>query len=186
MTSLAYLRLFVAGAILSILLLFSPALAAQTSTPPKVSKLPPSDERWALVIGISKYEDPEFNPLYGQNDAKKIAADLEQYAGFLHDQIILLTDDQPKDQKPERERILWWLASIGNMSSPQGLILIYFSGHGGEIGGESYLFPQKVHQNNNPTYLEQNAIPVHLIWDTLKTAPAKQIIVLMDACRNDP
>jgi photosystem II stability/assembly factor-like uncharacterized protein len=186
MTCSIYSRLFVVGTILLSLALFSPVLTAQTSMRQKISKLPPSEERWALVIGISKYDDPELNPLYGQNDAKKIAADLEHYAGFLHDQIILLTDDQPEDHKPERERILWWLASVGNMSSPQGLVLIYFSGHGGEIGGKSYLLPQKAHQNNNPIYLEQNAIPVQLIWDTLKTAPAKQIIVLVDACRNNP
>lgn len=186
MTRSIDLRLFVAGAIFIILVVFSRALTAQISTLPEtVNELPPSSERWALVIGVSKYDDPALNPLYGQNDAKKIATDLERYAGFDRDQIFLLTDDQPKDHQPTRERILFWLSDLKQHASPQGLLLVFFSGHGMESQGESYLMPKDAYQSWDATYLQQNAVRVKDLSDSLRGSYAKQIIVLVDACRNN-
>jgi hypothetical protein len=181
------LRLFRAGVVSLILLLSSLELTAQTSTIPQtVTELPPSSERWALVIGISKYDDPSLNPLFGQNDAKKIAADLERYAGFDHGQVLVLTDDQPADRQPRRERILWWLSVLKQNASPQGLLLVFFSGHGLESQGESFLIPKEAHLNFDRTYLEQNAVPIEVVSKSLREAQAKQIIVLVDACRSNP
>ncbi|HWN99481.1 MAG TPA: hypothetical protein VNS63_09450, partial [Blastocatellia bacterium] len=37
----------------------------------KVSVLPGSEKRWALIVGIDRYEDPQINGLdAGSNDAK--------------------------------------------------------------------------------------------------------------------
>src|SRR5262245_42510818 len=47
-----------------------------------VRELPPPPDRWALVVGISNYEDKHLNSLYGQQDATAIASDLKQYAAF--------------------------------------------------------------------------------------------------------
>jgi hypothetical protein len=94
MTKVASLRLFIVGIVILTAGLLPRNLPPQTSALPRtVNTLPPYSERWALVIGINKYEDPNLNPLYGQNDAAKIASDLEQYAGFEHDHIFLVTDD---------------------------------------------------------------------------------------------
>jgi len=40
-------------------------------------------KRWALVIGVDKYTDPQISPLKGSdNDARLIADALVRYAGF--------------------------------------------------------------------------------------------------------
>jgi hypothetical protein len=156
------------------------------AVPGSVSQLPPSSERWALVIGVSRYDDPNLNPLYGQNDAKKIAKDLEQYAGFPPLQIILLTDDQPRDHQPTRERIWFWLSVIKQNASPAGLIMIMFSGHGLQSGGSTFLMPRDAYLNFDETYLTQNAISADVLNDSLRSSLAKQVILLVDACRNNP
>jgi len=173
-----HLRLFIVGMIVSTASLFPSLFFAQAPANPKtVSELPPPSERWALVIGINKYDDPNLNPLYGQNDAKKIAADLKQYAGFDPDQIILLTDDQRADHQPKRERILYWLSALKQYASPQGLLLVFFSGHGMEVKGEDFLMPQDAHLSFDKDYLEQNAIPVESVSKSIREscAPASAV-----------
>lgn len=155
-------------------------------TAPKISQLPPTSDRWALVIGINKYDDLSFNPLYGANDAKKIADDLIAYAGFPSDQVILLNDNQPSDHQPTRERILWWLSSLKENASPSGLMLIAFSGHGIQSQAKSFLMPRDAHVNFDPDYLTENAVNADNITTSLRGSQATQVIVLVDACRNDP
>ena len=158
----------------------------QSSAGSPISSLPPDSDRWALVIGISKYEDGALNPLYGANDARRIAEDLNTYAGFRKDQIILLTDDQPADRQPRRERILFWLSSLKQNATQSGLLLIAFSGHGIESGNKTFLMPIDAHLNFDPIYLTRNAIMVDDFTESLRDSPAKQVIVLMDACRSNP
>jgi len=182
MVSPIHSKPLVVGLIFSILVAFPLAVKAQTpAVPESVSSLPPSSERWALIIGVNNYDDPSLNALYGQNDAKKIASDLERYAGFEHDQIFVLTDDQPKDHQPNRERMLFWLSVLKQNASPQGLLLVFFSGHGLESQGESFLMPKEAHLNFDKTYLEQNAVPVEVVSKSLRNSVAKQVIVLVDA-----
>src|SRR5581483_11469580 len=58
----------------------------------EVKSLPVSAKRWALVIGVDKYVDPQISPLKGSdNDAKQIADALTRYSGFPQDQVILLS-----------------------------------------------------------------------------------------------
>jgi uncharacterized caspase-like protein len=187
------------GCALALILLTSTLTKAQTQPPaadqaslPKpapasITQLPPSSDRWALVIGVSIYDDPNLNPLYGSNDAQTIAADLTTDAGFPKDQVFLLTDDQPPDHKPTRERILFWLSSLKQNASPNALILVAFSGHGLESGGKSFLMARDTHLNFDAVYLTQNAVDIETdITHSLRDSMAKQIIVFIDACRNNP
>lgn len=187
MTFHVYLRLFIVGIILSVMIVFPPVLTAQgTDKLQTVTKLPPSSERWALVVGISHYKGSGFNDLYGQNDAKRIASDLEQYAGFDPQQVILLTDDQDRQHQPTQNNILLWLTSIKKNASPKGLLLFFFSGHGIEIEGENFLIPQGTSLNFDKTFMERTAVQLKDINDMLAKSHAKQVIVLVDACRNNP
>ena len=52
------------------------ALLGQT---PNVLELPPKENRWALVIGVSNYDDRSFEPLAGDQDAKIIAKALVKH-----------------------------------------------------------------------------------------------------------
>src|SRR5882762_3207376 len=62
------------------------------STPPQSRQLqqiepvknwPSKAKRWALVIGVDKYRDPQISPLKGSdNDAHALVDALVRYAGF--------------------------------------------------------------------------------------------------------
>lgn len=151
-----------------------------------VRELPSGSERWALVVGIGKYEDPDLNKLFGPNDAATLARDLERYAGFPHDHIIVLSDHEPPSRQPKRERILYWLSNVKRNATAKSLILFAFSGHGISVGGESYLMAIDTYLSSDPVYLTKNAVSSTDISNSLRESKATQVILLLDACRNNP
>jgi len=74
-------------------------LSSAVSQSDQIKTLPVGTKRWALVIGVDKYLDPQISPLKGSdNDARLIADALVRYAGFPQDQVILLSTDQPLER----------------------------------------------------------------------------------------
>lgn len=68
-----------------------------------VRQLPPPSERWALVVGIGKYDvGSNLSDLQGDIDATAFARTLEERAGFRNDHIVLLADQDTKDCRPLR------------------------------------------------------------------------------------
>ena len=93
--------------------------------------LPSKAKRWALVVGVDKYADPQISPLRGAaNDARTLAEALVRYAGFPADQVILLATDQPAERQPTRVNLLRRLSNLAGAVPKDGLLLISFSGHG--------------------------------------------------------
>src|SRR5258708_31395257 len=90
-----------------------------------VKELPSKGKRWALVIGVDKYSDPQISPLKGSdNDARLIADSLVRYAGFPQDQVILLSTDQPAERQPTRVNILRRLSNLSTAVPKDGLLLV--------------------------------------------------------------
>ena len=154
-----------------VFIFFSSTAWAQTGKSAHVKELPPSSDRWALVVGIGKYDDPHLNGLFGENDATRIAADLKAYAAFPADQVILLSNNEPADHQPTRERILYWLSIIKQNASPQGLILIAYSGHGMVFQRHSFLMPKDLRVSSDPIYVTQSALDADLISGSLRDHP---------------
>src|SRR5712691_2393214 len=74
----------------------TPEPARQLQQPDPVKTFPAKAKRWALVIGVDKYSDPQISQLKGaDNDARMLSDSLVRYAGFPQDQVILLSTDQP-------------------------------------------------------------------------------------------
>jgi len=69
---------------------------------------------------------------------------------------------------------------------PDGLILISFAGHGVERGGHAFLLPADSQVSNDVELLEQTAINVSQIRDRIKKIGVRQVLMILDACRNDP
>ena len=60
-----------------------------------VEQLPSKSKRFAIVIGVDRYDDPQINGLQGAvNDAKALVAALTQTAGFPEEQVIRLSNDR--------------------------------------------------------------------------------------------
>src|SRR5215510_5917974 len=64
--------------------------------PENVKALPTQNKRWALLIGVDKYEDSNISSLKGAaNDARTLHESLIRSAGFPEDQVIVLSSDAP-------------------------------------------------------------------------------------------
>jgi tetratricopeptide (TPR) repeat protein len=164
----------------------SPANSAASQLD-QVSTLPVKSKRWALVIGVDKYTDPQISPLKGSdNDARLIADALVRYAGFPQDQVILLSTDQPTERQPTRVNILRRLSNLSTAVPKDGLLLISFAGHGMERGGQAFLLPADAQVSDQISFLEETAISVNRVKERIKETGVGQVVVLLDACRNDP
>src|SRR5215210_8922937 len=184
------------SAILLLLLIIPSTASAQGQTDGRglklassaqVKTLPGSPKRYALVIGVDQYADTQITTLGGAvNDARTLANALVQYAGFPSDQVTLLASDQPVERQPTRGNILRRLSNMAAVVPPDGLLLISFAGHGIERGGQAFLLPSDSQVSNDVDLLEQTAINVTQVKDKIKKIGVKQVLMILDACRNDP
>ena len=164
-----------------------PSTASAVPQDNQVSALPVSAKRWALVIGVDKYQDPQISPLKGSdNDARLIANALVRYAGFPQDQVILLSTDQPLERQPTRVNILRRLSNLSTAVPKDGLLLVSFAGHGMERGGQAFLLPADAQISDQISFLEETAISMNRVKERIKETGVGQVLVLLDACRNDP
>jgi hypothetical protein len=152
-----------------------------------VKNWPSKAKRWALVIGVDKYRDPQISPLKGSdNDAHTLADALVRYAGFPSDQVILMSTDQPEERQPSRVNILRRLSNFASIVPKDGLLLVSFAGHGMERNGQAFLLPTDAQISEDVSFLEETAVSVARIKDRIRATGVGQVIFLLDACRNDP
>jgi uncharacterized caspase-like protein len=151
-----------------------------------VKTLPAKNKRWALIIGIDKYEDSQITQLSGAaNDAKLLADALIRHAGFPEDQVVLITSDSSTN-RPTRGNILRRLSNLRGVVPKDGLLFVAFAGHGIERGGHAYLLPADSQVSDDVRLLEDTAVNVTRIRDTIKEAGIQQVVFVVDACRSDP
>jgi hypothetical protein len=152
-----------------------------------VRQLPTKAKRFAIVIGVDRYDDTQITTLGGAvNDAKTLANALVQYAGFPSDQVTLLASDQPVERQPTRGNILRRLSNLSAVIPKDGLLLLAFAGHGIERGGQAFLLPSDAQVSNDVDLLEQTAINVKQVKDKIQKTGVGQVLMILDACRNDP
>jgi len=109
-----------------------------------------------------------------------------KYAGFPPDQVILLATDQPVERQPTRVNLLRRLSNLAAAVPKDGLLLISFSGHGMERAGHAFLLPSDAQISDQISFLEDTAISVTRMRDLIRSTGVPQVMVLLDACRNDP
>ena len=152
-----------------------------------VKDWPSKAKRWALIVGVDQYRDGQINALKGSvNDAHSLANALVTYAGFPQDQVIVLATDQPEERQPTRINILSYLSNLASLVPKDGLFLFSFAGHGTERDGQAFLIPSDARWTRDVSLLEESAVSVTRMHDRIKAIGVGQVIVLLDACRNDP
>jgi hypothetical protein len=136
---------------------------------------------------VDQYSDTQISTLGGAvNDAKTLADALTRFAGFPKDQVTLLASDQPAERQPTRGNILRRLSNLAAVIPPDGLLLVSFAGHGIERSGQAFLLPSDAQVSDDVELLEQTAINVAQVKDRIKKIGVGQVLMLLDACRNDP
>jgi uncharacterized caspase-like protein len=134
---------------------------------------PAEARRVALVIGNAAYKlGPLANPV---NDASAVADALDRQLKF--DKVILkrnLSFDQFRAA----------LAELSHEASGADLGVVYFAGHGIEVGGRNFLIPVDA-ALARPGALDLEAIPLDTVLGQLEGVRRLKLVIL-DACRNNP
>jgi len=146
--------------------------AATGPTRPPVAA-PPGERRVALVIGNSNYRAAPVLP-NAQHDAEAIAAALRR-VGF---DTVNLGSDLPK------EKLIDALRSFAREAEQADWALIYYAGHGIELGGVNYLIPVDARLETDRD-VQFEALPLDQLLSTVEGA-RKLRIILLDACRENP
>jgi hypothetical protein len=154
-----------------------PAPAVAVAAPPSAPAAPATsaapERRIALVIGNSRYaaQAPLRNPA---NDATAIAGALRA-AGF---QEVDTANDLSRDA------LVKALHDFQDKADGSDWALIYFSGHGVEVGGTTYVVPTDARLRNDRD-IQDEAITVNRLMEDVSGA-RKLKIVIVDACRDNP
>ncbi len=131
-----------------------------------------AEQRIALVVGISAYKQaPELpNP---RNDARAMGAALRKL-GF--------TVDEKYDL--DNRGLAEALREFGIKAGQADVALLYFAGHGMQVGGTNFLIPADARLERERD-LVYEALPLNLPMGELAQA-RKLGILILDACRNNP
>jgi hypothetical protein len=155
--------------------------------PEPITALPSQTKRWALLIGVDRYEDSNIGPLRGAaNDANSLKGVLIRYAGFPQDQVIVLSTNEPPERQPTRKNILKRLSNLSGLIPKDGLLLISFAGHGIDRNGRAFLIPSDATLTEDLGLLEETAVSVNHVKQRIKDTGIQQVMILLDACRAYP
>jgi hypothetical protein len=157
---------------------------AAAPPPPPV---PVQPDRWAVVIGAGRYEDPAIPRLqYTVPDADAMHRFLTGPGGFKPEHVLLLTDRT--ERKPTLRNLKWALGTfLARSARKDDTVLIFFAGHGApepdprgleRDGLAKYLVPTDADLDD----LYATALPMEELQTIFGRIEAERIVVMLDAC----
>lgn len=157
------------------LVLLAGHLGAQEVQPPVLPDVQRNQTaKYALVIGNSQYQGFNRSLKNPANDARLMAKTLTRL-GFEVQTSLDVTREQMAEQVARFAREL-----------PAGATsVLFYAGHGIQIGGASYLMPVDI-QLSSEQGVQQRAYPLRRMLDELGAARSAVNIVVLDACRDNP
>jgi tetratricopeptide (TPR) repeat protein len=150
--------------------------------PPAPPANRPIRDKWALIVGISKFKDSTLNLRYPSKDAKDFYDFLITSAGFKKDHIKLLVDEEATRGHILSELGDKWLPRVAN---PDDLVVIYISSHGSasdmDVGGVNYLLAHDTEVDN----LYASGLPMQDLTRIIKgRVHSDRIVLVLDACHS--
>ncbi|WP_170149525.1 caspase family protein [Rhodoplanes roseus] len=147
-----------------------PAAPAAVAADPDVTTGP----RLALVIGNGTYPDGDGPLVAPIADARAVAAELRD-KGF----------DVELGENLSKQGMERAIERFGAKITPGATALLYFSGHGVQIGRESYLIPVSA-QIWRAEDVRRDAIGLEPLVAEMNARGAKRKLVVLDAARRNP
>jgi hypothetical protein len=157
-----------------------PAQLAKGDGEPSAAELPlGSGNGWAVLVGVNEYEDKaNYGRLYVCTQDVQAVREQLVAGGLDPERMRLLTENTA--ELPTRANILTVLKAVADATEPEDLLLFYYSGHGDEQDGESYL----VARDGRLLVLGDTAVPVLRIKEIVQQAPARAKVIVLDACHS--
>ncbi|MGH6752163.1 MAG: caspase family protein, partial [Bradyrhizobium sp.] len=149
------------------------AAAAKPSAGKAAATVPPGPRKVALIVGNSAYKNVE--PLSNPARDAKLIADTFRGLGFA---TVTLAPDLTRD------RFFAALHAFGIEAEKADWAVVYYAGHGMEIGGVNYLIPidAKLVADRDA---ETQAVALEQLIAAVSGA-RKLRLVILDACRDNP
>ena len=140
-------------------------------------------KNWAISIGINKYD--YLTPLkYAKRDAELMREFFSARGGF--EKVFLFSDDSPDFKgKPTRPSFINLKRVLRTMFEKPFLgdgdnFWFFFSGHGMRHNGCDYLMAS----DSDPGDIERTAISISYVTEQLRRCGADNVILILDACRD--
>ena len=142
----------------------------------------PIEDKWAFVVGVSKFAKPGINLKYPAKDAKDLASYLVNEANFAPDHVKLMVDEQATKEQVLAELGDKWLPRLAH---PNDLVLIFISTHGSpsqaDLEGLNYL----VMHNTDPSSLYATGLPLSDLAAAIKhRVHSNRVVLIIDACHS--
>jgi hypothetical protein len=164
-------------------LLFNPAKSdlgvKDTPTPPK-----PVRKKWALVVGINEFVDPNVPSLqYAAKDASDFADFLADAhgGGFPSGRVRRLINQQATGLKI-KEGIGW----LRSNAEEDDLVVLYFSSHGSprksDPNGVSYIITHDTSTVDSASLYATSIQMVDLVLTITRELKAKRVVLILDTC----
>jgi uncharacterized caspase-like protein len=159
-----------------------PLAAPSETTSASASVNRPVKDKWALVIGISKYAKPELNLKYSDQDARDFYDYLVNEAHFAKDHVKLMLNEQATQKAILSEMGSKWLP---RMVAPDDLLLVFISSHGSssqmDIQGSNYI----VAHDTDPDDLFATGIEMQQLVQVIKArVRSDRVVLVLDACHS--
>ena len=141
----------------------------------------PLGDRWAIIIGISKYKDERLRLKYAHRDAEELYNLITKPSGggFEKEHIFKLIDE-----KATRDNINKALRSFLKKPAKDDLVLIYFACHGSydlDRPNNVYLLPY----DTDPDDIASTAVPMREIDASLgDNLLSEKVVIIADACHS--
>jgi hypothetical protein len=150
-------------------------VAVQTPLPSYVR------QKYALVVGISKFKDASLNLTYPAKDATDFAALLEdpQHGNFQRDHVTLL-----KDEGATRAAILDAINKLSLSAREDDMVVIFISSHGSPnkedsgLAGIGYI----VTHDTSPDKVWLEGLDYQVLTHTTEVIKARRKVVFLDTC----
>jgi len=150
-----------------------PAIVPQVPTLASAKPVQAPSRRLALVIGNSEYRNVPYLA-NAARDADTVAGALRK-AGF---------ETVTLDTNLSRERMYQELRDFSARAETADWALVYYAGHGIEIGGSNYLIPTDARLTTDRD-VQFEAVPLEQVLAAVEPARGLKLVIL-DACRDNP
>jgi formylglycine-generating enzyme required for sulfatase activity len=145
-----------------------PASTAESSQPQQSNQ-----KRFALILANESYDNKALTNIL--NDARSMSRTLEQL-GF----------NVTSGLDQTRSGMFSALRTFRDKLTPGCIALVYYSGHGAQVGGENYLIPVNNAGLEKASDLPDEAMPLGRILDALGKSDGQLNLIILDACRDNP
>lgn len=150
---------------------------------------------YAIVVGTSDYSGTSIDLKYASKDATDFAHALKISGGCLFGSeqthvVLLTTDKGTRTNSPEKDTIRKYAEWVAKNAHPEDIVLVYFSGHGINYGGQDGDFyyitkdASAVSQGylNDPFVKSKYAISSTELTLWMNKISARKKVLIFDAC----